>query len=102
MFKINYNLNFQKIKTKIKSIFALIAICGLFAVVSKPNTKDSGVKSGNAWLAITYVMAENGYSNGATTAVGAIGILDATAWGLGVGMVAGPVGGAVAGAVSAF
>ena len=40
-------------KSKLKSMFALVAICGLFAFVS--NTKVEA-KAREVWLGITYVM----------------------------------------------
>ena len=90
--------NLRFMKSKLKSMFALVAICGLFAFVS--NTKVEA-KAGEVWLGITYVMAEYGdASNEATLAVGAIGVADAAVWGFAVGSVATPVAGAVAGAVA--
>lgn len=84
-------------KNKLKNLVALVAICGTFGFVS--NT-DVQAKAGEVWLGITYVMAENGASNEATLAVGAIGVADAAVWGFAVGSVATPVAGAVAGAVA--
>lgn len=84
-------------KTKMKSVLALVVICAGFAITSK---SQIAVKDGEVWVGIGYIAAKNGASAEAGAAIGAIGILDAAAWGFGVGMVAGPVGGAVAGAVA--
>lgn len=77
----------------LKTSFALVSVCLAFVVL----TKSTQHKSGKVWLAITHVMSSHGASPGATTAVGAIGILDAAVWGFAVGSVATPSAGAVAG-----
>jgi hypothetical protein len=77
----------------LKASFALLSVCFAFAIL----TKSAQQKSGKIWLAITHVMSKNGASAEATTAVGAIGIMDAAAWGFAVGSVGTPVAGAVAG-----
>lgn len=84
-------------KTKLKDLGILLAICGMFGFISNTNIQ---AKAGEVWLGITYVMSENGASNEATLAVGAIGVADAAVWGFAVGSVATPVAGAVAGAVA--
>ncbi len=84
-------------KSKFKSIFALVAICAMFTAFSNSNLK---AKAGEVWLGISYVMAENGASNEASLAVGAIGVADAAVWGFAVGSVATPIAGAVAGAAA--
>lgn len=85
-------------KNKLKSLVALVAICGTFGFIS--NT-DIQAKAGEVWLGITYVAAEYGdVSNEANVAIGAIGIADAAVWGFAVGSVATPAAGAVAGAVA--
>lgn len=84
-------------KNKLKSLVALIAICGTFSFVS--NT-DVQAKAGEVWLSITYVMAEDGACNEAVLAVGVIGVADAAVWGFAVGSIATPFAGAVAGAVA--
>ena len=81
-------------RMKIKSLVVLIAICGSFAMAS-PN--EAPVKDGEVWAGIGYLAAKRGASAEAGLAIGAIGIIDAAAWGFGVGMVTGPVGGMVAG-----
>ena len=72
-----------------------MAICSGFAVAS-PN--EAPVKDVEVWAGIGYLAAKRGASAEAGLAIGAIGIIDAAAWGFGVGMVAGPVGGMLAGA----
>ncbi|MFL0206124.1 hypothetical protein V7S74_05170 [Aquirufa sp. 2-AUSEE-184A6] len=47
-------------------------------------------------------MSKHGASAGATTAVGAIGIMDAAAWVFAVGSVGTPVAGVVAGITAGF
>jgi hypothetical protein len=84
-------------RMKFKSLLVLIATCGSFAMAS-PN--EVPVKDGEVWAGISYVAAKRGASAEAGLAIGAIGIIDAAAWGFGVGMVTGPVGGMVAGAVT--
>lgn len=81
-------------RMKIKSLVVLVAICGSFAMAS-PN--EVPVKEGEVWAGIGYLAAKRGASAEAGLAIGAIGIIDAAAWGFGVGMVTGPVGGMVAG-----
>jgi len=83
--------------TKLKSLVAIIAICGGFAMAS---LNEAPIKDGEVWAGITYLAAKRGASAEAGLAIGAIGIIDAAAWGFGVGMVTGPVGGMVAGAVT--
>lgn len=83
---------------KIKAVFAMLTFCLAFATV----TKSVQPTSGKVWLGITHIMGKKGYSTNATTAVGAIGIMDAAAWGFAVGSVGTPVAGVIAGAVSAF
>lgn len=80
-----------------KSLVAMIAVCGCFAWGSQnqPAVKDSEV-----WAGIGYLAAKRGASAEAGLAIGAIGIVDAAAWGFGVGMVAGPAGGVIAGAAA--
>jgi hypothetical protein len=80
-------------KKKVSSIVALMGICGCMAF-------SSGVNDSKVWLGIGYIASKSGASAEAGLAIGAIGLLDAAAWGFGVGMVAGPVGGAVAGIVA--
>jgi len=58
------------------------------------------VKDGEVWLGITYLASKRGASAEANLAIGAIGLMDAAAWGFGVGMVAGPAAGMAAGLVS--
>lgn len=82
----------------LKSSFTLMAVCFAFATLSKSPQQ----KSGKVWLAITHVMSARGASANATTAVGAIGIMDAAAWGFAVGSVGTPVAGAVAGIAAGF
>ena len=81
-------------RMKFKSLLILVAICGSFAMAS-PN--EAPVKDGEVWAGISYLAAKRGASAEAGLAIGAIGIIDAAAWGFGVGMVTGPVGGMVAG-----
>lgn len=80
-------------KKKVSSIVALMGICGCMAF-------SSGIAESKVWLGIGYVASKAGASAEAGLAIGAIGLLDAAAWGFGVGMVAGPVGGALAGIVA--
>lgn len=80
-------------KKKVSSIVALMGICGCMAF-------SSGVNDSKVWLGIGYIASKSGASAEAGLAIGAIGLLDAAAWGFGVGLVAGPVGGAVAGIVA--
>lgn len=80
-------------KKKVSSIVALMGICGCMAF-------SSGVNDSKVWLGIGYIASKSGASAEAGLAIGAIGLLDAAAWGFGVGMVAGPVGGAIAGIVA--
>lgn len=82
----------------LKTGFALLSVCFAFATLSQSTQQ----KSGKVWLAITHVMSRNHASAGATTAVGAIGILDATAWAFAVGSVGTPVAGAIAGIAASF
>jgi hypothetical protein len=82
----------------LKTSFALLSVCLAFIVL----TKSPQQKSSKVWLAITHVMSRNHASAGATTAVGAIGILDAAAWAFAVGSVGTPVAGAVAGIAAGF
>jgi hypothetical protein len=77
----------------LKTSFALLSVCFAFVVL----TNSAQQKSGKVWLAITH-----GASAGATTAVGAIGIMDAAAWGFAVGSVGTPVAGVVAGITAGF
>ena len=84
---------------KIKATFALLTLCSAFAVIPSLGTKPS---IGKVWLGITYIISKEGYSAEASTAVGAIGIMDAAAWGFAVGSIGTPVAGAIAGAVSGF
>ena len=82
----------------LKTSFALLSVCFAFVVL----TNSAQQKSGKVWLAITHVMSKQGASAGATTAVGAIGIMDAAAWGFAVGSVGTPVAGVVAGIAAGF
>ncbi len=84
-------------QSKMKSFVILIAICGSFALGS---LEQAAPKDGEVWAGISYVAARRGASAEASLAIGAIGIIDAAAWGFGVGMVAGPAGGMLAGAAS--
>ncbi|MGN7885426.1 hypothetical protein [Dyadobacter sp. 22481] len=84
-------------QTKAKSLALLLTVCTVLGVSSSMLSKP---KSNKIWVGIGYVASREGASAGAGAAIGAIGVLDAAAWGFGVGMVAGPVGGAIAGAVS--
>jgi len=84
-------------KSKLKSLIAMIAICGCFAMGSQ---NRFAVKDGEVWAGIGYLAAKNGASAEAGLAIGAIGIIDAAAWGFGVGLVAGPAGGIIAGAAA--
>lgn len=84
-------------KRKMKSLVVLVAICGSFAMASQ---NEVPVKDGEVWAGISYLAAKRGASAEAGLAIGAIGIIDAAAWGFGVGMVAGPAGGMVAGVVT--
>lgn len=81
-------------QAKTKSLALLLTICTVLGVSSNMLSKP---KTNKIWLGIGYLAAREGASPGAGAAIGAVGILDAAAWGFGVGMVAGPVGGAVAG-----
>lgn len=83
---------------KVKSGFAMLTVCLAFATV----TKSTQPTSGKVWLGITHIMGKNGASTNATTAVGAIGIMDAAAWGFAVGSIGTPVAGVIAGAVAGF
>jgi hypothetical protein len=80
-------------KKKVTSFVALMGICGCMAF-------SSGLADGKVWLGISYLASKRGASAEANLAIGAIGLIDAAAWGFGVGIVAGPVGGAVAGVVA--
>ncbi len=82
---------------KAKILLVLGAICLSFAFASKENLST---QAGEIWVGIGYLGSKNGASPEVTAAIGAIGVLDAAAWGFGVGMVAGPAGGAIAGAVA--
>lgn len=83
---------------KVKLVIAVLATCMASSIVSlSPNQKV-----GKVWLAITHVMSKNGASANATTAVGAIGIMDAAVWGFAVGSVATPVVGMAAGAAASL
>ena len=82
----------------LKTSFALLSVCFAFANL----TKSTQQKSGEIWLAITHVMSKHGASAEATTAVGAIGVMDAAVWGFAVGSVGTPVAGMVAGAAAGF
>jgi len=84
-------------KSKIKSLLVLTAICGSFAMASPT---DVPVQDGEVWAGIGYLAAKRGASAETGLAIGAIGIVDAAAWGFGVGMIAGPAGGMIAGAVT--
>jgi hypothetical protein len=86
-------------KSKMKSLVVLMAICGSFALgpVEKAAPRD-----GEVWAGITYLAAKRGASAETGLALGAIGIIDAAAWGFGVGMVAGPAGGVIAGAATSL
>ena len=84
-------------KNKVKSLVLLTAICGSFALGSVDRLAP---KDGKLWAGISYVAARGGAPPEATLAIGVIGIIDAAAWGFGVGMVAGPAGGVIAGAAS--
>jgi hypothetical protein len=86
-------------KSKIKSLVILIAICGSFALGS---VEQAAPKDGEVWAGINYLAARRGASPEASLAIGAIGIIDAAAWGFGVGMVAGPAGGMIAGIASSM
>ena len=77
----------------LKTSYALLSVCFAFVIL----TNSTQQKSGKVWLAITHVMSKHGASAEATTAVGAIGIMDAAAWGFAVGSVGTPAVGAVAG-----
>lgn len=81
-------------KSKMKSLVILLAICGSFAL---GNIESAAPKSGEVWVGINYLAARRGASAEAGIAISAIGIIDAAAWGFGVGMVAGPAGGMLAG-----
>ncbi|MBD3630948.1 MULTISPECIES: hypothetical protein [unclassified Cyclobacterium] len=84
-------------KTKMKSLLILIAICGSFAMGS---VEQAAPKEGEVWAGISYLAARRGASAEAGLAINAIGLIDAAAWGFGVGMVAGPAGGMIAGATA--
>ena len=77
----------------LRTSFALISVCFAFVIL----TKSTQQKSGKVWLAITHIMSKQGAS-----AVGAIGIMDAAAWGFAVGSVGTPIAGAVAGIAAGF
>ncbi len=81
-------------KSKLKSLFVLSSICGSFAFASPAEVP---VKDGEIWAGIGYLAAKKGASAETGLAITAIGIVDAAAWGFGVGMVAGPAGGLIAG-----
>ena len=78
--------------------FALLSVCFAFVIL----TNSTQQKSGKVWLAITHVMSKHGASAEATTAVGAIGVMDAAVWGFAVGSVGTPVAGVVAGIAAGF
>ncbi|SDG30109.1 hypothetical protein SAMN04487996_11787 [Dyadobacter soli] len=82
---------------KAKSLALLFSVCALIGVSSNMLSKP---KANKIWVGIGYVASSEGASPGAGAAIGAIGVLDAAAWGFGVGMVAGPVAGAAAGVIS--
>jgi hypothetical protein len=82
----------------LKTSFALLSVCLAFVMI----TNSAKQKSGKVWLAITHVMSKHGASAEATTAVGAIGIMDAAAWGFAVGSVGTPAAGVVAGIAAGF
>ena len=82
---------------KVKILLVLSAICMSFACAS---SSELSATDSEIWVGISYVASKNGASAEASAAIGAIGVLDAAAWGFGVGMVAGPVAGAAAGVVS--
>ncbi len=84
-------------KSKLKSMLVLTAICGSFAMASPTEVP---VKDGEIWAGIGYLAAKRGASAETGLAIGAIGIVDAAAWGFGVGMIAGPAGGVIAGAAA--
>lgn len=81
---------------KIKSGFAMLLVCFAFATV----TKSTQPTSGKVWLAITHLMSIKNAPTNAVTAVGAIGIMDAAAWGFAVGSIGTPVAGVIAGAAA--
>ncbi|MCF6294065.1 MAG: hypothetical protein L3J25_00065 [Flavobacteriaceae bacterium] len=57
---------------------------------------NNEVENGKAYVAITYYMAENGYSNGETAFVGALGVGQGAAYSwLATAIAGGPVGWAV-------
>ncbi len=57
-------------------------------------------RTGRFGQGIGYLAAKRGASAETGLAIGAIGIVDAAAWGFGVGMIAGPAGGVIAGAAA--
>ncbi len=77
-------------KKKLTSFVALLGICGCMAL-------SSGLTDNKVWAGISYLASNRGASAEAGLAINAIGIIDAAAWGFGVGMVAGPVAGTMAG-----
>jgi len=80
---------------KTKIVLALCVICAGFACASKTQLKVNG---GKVWAGIGYVASKSGeVSAEASASIAVIGVVDAAAWGFGVGMVAGPAGGAIAG-----
>lgn len=84
-------------KSKMKSLVMLMLVCGSFAIGS---VEQAAPKDKEVWAGISYIAARRGASAEASLAIGAIGVIDAAAWGFGVGMVAGPAGGMIAGAAS--
>jgi hypothetical protein len=82
-------------KKKITSLVALVGISCCFALGSGAQIS---AKDGEVWLGISYLASKRGASAEAALGIGAIGIVDAAAWGFGVGMLAGPFSGMVTGA----
>ena len=81
-------------KSKMKSLVILFANCGSFAI---SGVEQTAPKDGEVWAGISYLASRRGASPEAGLAINAIGLIDAAAWGFGVGMVAGPAGGMIAG-----
>lgn len=83
---------------KIKSFMMISLICFSFVSLTKNIKKDNDL---NAWVGVTYAMAENGATNEETAAVGVFGVFHAgmhgAIWGATVGGPAGAIAGIVVG-----
>lgn len=73
-------------KKKVRSFFALLAVCGMLSLGS------NNVQSADFWLGAGYLASANGASAEAGGLIGLTGLAHSTLWGAALG---GPTGAAV-------